>query len=68
MHTVNELKPQIGQKVWVRFESVLVRCTILDAKSAYGRARFQVTPTGPMQDEDKGNAQWVESDRFKEMI
>jgi hypothetical protein len=59
-HTVNELKPAIGQEVSVRFESVRVLCTVLDAKSAYGRARFLVSPIGTSE----ANSQWVEMDRF----
>jgi hypothetical protein len=60
MQTVNELRPAIGQTVLVRFESVRVSCTILDAKSAYGRARFLVSPLGT----STANSQWVEMDRF----
>jgi hypothetical protein len=60
MQTVNELRPAIGQTVLVRFESVRVSCTILDAKSAYGRARFLVSPVGTAS----SNSQWVEIDRF----
>ena len=63
-HTVNDLKPSIGATVLVRFESIRVSCVVLDAKSAYGRARFLVSPVGTAA----SNSQWVEMDRFARPI
>lgn len=48
----------LGKEVGVKCEGLLVRCTIQDIKSAYGRYRFQVVPvagTGSL---------WVEDSRL----
>jgi hypothetical protein len=62
-HTVDQLSPAIGAEIIVRFESVRVPCVVLDAKSAYGKARLLVSPVGTSQ----SNAQWVEVDRFAKL-
>jgi len=56
--TVNTMRPSIGQTVLVRFESIAVKCTVTDAKSAYGRIRLEVRPVSGT------GSQWVELDRI----
>ena len=58
-HTVNAMRPAIGQTVTVRFESIEVLCTVIDAKSAYGRVRYEVRPVSG------SGSQWVELDRVR---
>jgi len=56
--TANDMMPTIGQQVAIRFEQLTVTCTVLDAKSSYGRIRLLVSPVN-------GNgSQWVESGRI----
>jgi hypothetical protein len=59
MMTVNEVKIAIGQRVQVRFESILVECTVVDARQAYGKWRFVVEPVSG------SGRQNVELDRIK---
>lgn len=56
--TVNELIPAVGQNVSVRFESVIVHCRVMDAKSSYGKVRLLVTPL------DGCDSQWIELSRL----
>ena len=56
--TVRELTPAIGAEVNVRFESPVIRCTVLDAKSAWGKVRLEVAPMSGT------GAQWVELERL----
>ena len=56
--TAREMLPAIGSKALVRFESVLVECTISDAKFAYGNARVLVSPVSGQ------GQQWVAFSRL----
>ena len=58
MHTANTMRESIGLGVHVQFESILVRCIIRDAKSAYGRIRYQIEPINGL------GTQWVEESRI----
>lgn len=57
MNTAKDMLPAIGQSVAVRFEEILVNCTVRNVKSSYGRTRLLVTPTAGMGE------QWVEIPR-----
>lgn len=48
----------LGQEISVRCESLLVTCTIVDIKQAYGRMRFQVAPV------NGSGSIWVEDSRI----
>ena len=53
--------PAIGQQVAVRFEEILVNCTVRNVKSSYGRTRLLVTPAAGMGE------QWVELPRVTQL-
>lgn len=55
---VSNLALLIGQTADLSIEELYVRVRILDAKTAYGRVRVQVSPT------HGGGAQWVETTRI----
>lgn len=57
-HTVRELAPAIGARVHVRFESILVACTVRDAKSAWGKVRLLIEPVSG------DGFQWIELERL----
>lgn len=57
-HTVRQLQPAVGATVQVRFEELLITCTVRDAKSAYGRVRLLVEPHQGI------GQQWVELSRL----
>lgn len=57
-HTARQLAPAIGSTVTVRFESLQIRCLVLDAKNAYGNVRLQVMPVA-----GEGE-QWVDLSRL----
>lgn len=59
--TAREMLPAIGQSVAVRFEEILVNCTVRNVKSSYGRTRLLVTPTAGMGE------QWVELPRVAQL-
>lgn len=56
--THNEMTPAIGAKVLVRFESIHVACTVIDAKTAYGRPRLLIRPEAGERE------QWIELNRL----
>ena len=60
MNTAKEMYPAIGQSVAVRFEDVLVNCTVKNVKSSYGRTRLLVAPTAGLGE------QWVELPRVSQ--
>lgn len=56
--TCKDMQIAIGAIVAVRFESLLIRCEVLDVKTAYGNARVFITPsTG-------AGSQWVDVSRI----
>lgn len=60
--TVRELIPAIGAHVAVRFESIEIKCRVLDAKNAYGKVRLLIEPIS-------GNgSQWIELSRVASIL
>ena len=60
--TATEMIPEVGQRVYIRFESCRVLCVVRDVKCSYGRPRLEVTPVAG----DGG--QWVELSRVLETV
>jgi len=60
--TATEMIPAVGQRVYVRFESCRVLCTVQDVKCSYGRPRLFVTPVAG------DGSQWIELSRVLEII
>jgi len=57
-HTVRELTPAIGATVGVRFEKLIIDCTVVDAKNSYGQTRLLVRPAAGVGE------QWIELSRL----
>lgn len=55
--TAREMLPAIGAPILVRFEDITIRCTVVNVKQSYGRARLLVKPTAGTGE------QWVELPR-----
>jgi hypothetical protein len=58
--TAAALTQYLSRTVMVRFEEIMVKCVIIDAKNAYGNLRFRVEPV-----EGEG-LQWVDAGRVLE--
>jgi hypothetical protein len=58
--TCKEMSPAIGQTVLVRFEEILINCTVRNVKSSYGRTRLLVSPMSG------SGEQWVELPRVSQ--
>lgn len=58
--TAREMLPAIGQTVLVRFEEILINCTVRNVKSSYGRTRLLVSPMSG------SGEQWVELPRVSQ--
>ena len=56
--TVRELTPAIGARVSVRFESLTIACTVLDAKNTWNKVRILVQPVAGQGE------QWIELGRL----
>jgi len=56
--TATETAALVGQKAWVKLETLRVECVICDVKSAYGAHRYLVEPTRGF------GRQWVEVNRL----
>jgi hypothetical protein len=55
--TCTEMQIALGASIGIRFESLTIRCTVLNVKRAYGETRLLVTPhTG-------SGEQWVNLSR-----
>jgi len=50
--------PAIGTPVKVRFEKLVIECTVRDVKNSWGRPRLEVVPAAG------SGTQWVELDRI----
>jgi hypothetical protein len=56
--TARQMTPAIGAEVEVRFESIIVYCTVRDVKNSYGRCRLLVEPMSG------AGEQWIEPSRI----
>ena len=56
--TCRELTPAVGASVRVRFESLTIDCTVVDAKNSWGQVRLLVQPVAGT------GAQWIEMGRL----
>jgi hypothetical protein len=61
-HTARQLAPAIGAEVLVRFESVNIACTVVDAKNSWGQVRLLIQPVA-----GKGQ-QWIELGRLVDLV
>ena len=56
--TVRELVPAIGATVGVRFESLIIDATVVDAKNSWGKVRLLIRPAAGVGE------QWIELNRL----